>query len=539
MSDQIKIIPNTNQVVITSEETTVVRVNSPGLTGLQGIQGIQGTQGIQGIQGTQGIFGEQGIQGIQGIQGTQGIQGIQGTQGTFGEQGLQGIQGTQGTTGAGTQGTQGTDGTQGTTGAGTQGTQGIQGITGTQGIQGITGGQGIQGTQGIQGIFGIQGTAGNFGGATFDYTFSTTVPTPPVDPGTGIVQLNNVTQNAATSIYIDATDDGGNSIVSFMTTIANASSTIKGHVRISEKGNTNDFILYQITTVAGQDANAWYILTITAEASSANSPFADADDIVCSFQVTGDKGDTGAQGIQGITGAQGITGSQGITGTQGIQGVIGTQGIQGTIGTQGIQGITGTQGTDGTQGTTGAGTQGTQGITGAQGINSSVIITDDNTDLDYKLPFVLSQPGGSGTAATIGQDPTTGDLSYNPFTSTLTTTNVVADLGTFGTSTTIINDNISSSGFILANNITASGTISSSGVIIGGSITSSGILITADTQSVTQNLFLIDYDNNNGQSEKFSVSSSGVIRFGSLNSLPTPITGGLVYSASNFYMGLD
>ena len=56
-------------------------------------------------------------------------------------------------------------------------------------------------------------------------------------------------------MYIDATDDGGNSIVAFMTTISNSSSTIQGHVRISEKSNTNDFILFQITNVAGQDTN--------------------------------------------------------------------------------------------------------------------------------------------------------------------------------------------------------------------------------------------------------------------------------------------
>ena len=38
---------------------------------------------------------------------------------------------------------------------------------------------------------------------------------------------------------------------------------------------------------------------------------------------------------------------------------------------------------------------------------------------------------------------------------------------TFGTGTTVINDNISSSGFVLANNITASGNISAGGELIG------------------------------------------------------------------------
>jgi hypothetical protein len=37
----------------------------------------------------------------------------------------------------------------------------------------------------------------------------------------------------------------------------------------------------------------------------------------------------------------------------------------------------------------------------------------------------------------------------------------------------------------------------------------------------------------------FSVSSSGAVVYGNLATLPTPVTGGLVYSASNFYMGLE
>jgi hypothetical protein len=54
----------------------------------------------------------------------------------------------------------------------------------------------------------------------------------------------------------------------------------------------------------------------------------------------------------------------------------------------------------------------------------------------------------------------------------------------------------------------------------------------------SDNLFLIKFNDGNGQPEKFSVSSSGVVRFAALDILPTAITGSLVYSASNFYMGL-
>ena len=44
---------------------------------------------------------------------------------------------------------------------------------------------------------------------------------------------------------------------------------------------------------------------------------------------------------------------------------------------------------------------------------------------------------------------------------------LASTVGTFGTGTTVINDNISSSGFVLANNITASGNISAGGELIG------------------------------------------------------------------------
>ena len=95
-------------------------------------------------------------------------------------------------------------------------------------------------------------------------------------------------------------------------------------------------------------------------------------------------------------------------------------------------------------------------------------------------------------------------------------------------------------GDVLFGHVTASGNISASGIIIGGEFTSSkGILITSSLTNLgSKNAFLVRFNDSNGQPEKFSVSSSGVVRFGSLDTLPTPITGGIVYSASNFYFGI-
>lgn len=87
--------------------------------------------------------------------------------------------------------------------------------------------------------------------------------------------------------------------------------------------------------------------------------------------------------------------------------------------------------------------------------------------------------------------------------------------------------------------ILSTANISASGYIhTMGSITSSNMLITKPYDAaVIESLFLIKMDDGNGQSEKFNVQNDGVIKFAALDTLPTAITGGVVYSASNFYMG--
>ncbi len=79
--------------------------------------------------------------------------------------------------------------------------------------------------------------------------------------------------------------------------------------------------------------------------------------------------------------------------------------------------------------------------------------------------------------------------------------------------------------------------ISASKNIIGstGSFSKTVITLKSGTEDSP---FLIKIANSNGQDEKLQMTKDGVLRFGSLNTLPTAITGGLVYSSSAFYMGL-
>tara|TARA_R110001606_G_scaffold13182_6_gene57621 strand:- start:935 stop:1345 length:411 start_codon:yes stop_codon:yes gene_type:complete len=85
--------------------------------------------------------------------------------------------------------------------------------------------------------------------------------------------------------------------------------------------------------------------------------------------------------------------------------------------------------------------------------------------------------------------------------------------------------------------ITASGNIFASGQIIGSTGSFSQTVITLES-GAEDSPFLIKISNNNGQDNKLEVTKDGILKYGALDTLPTAITGGLVYSSSAFYMGL-
>ena len=289
-------------------------------------------------------------------------------------------------------GTQGIQGVQGV-----QGTQGIQGVQGTQGIQGIQGVQGVQGTQGTQGV---QGTEGNFGGAAFDYTFDSS--TVDADPGQGKLRLNQTTVTAASYLYIHHDDDNFVDVSSYLDTIDDSTSNIKGHFTIAEKGNTSYFGLFSI--VGLHTSYTDYFAVPISYTSGITTSFNNNLDTIITFARTGDKGDTGAQGIQGIQGTQG---SQGIQGAQGFNGTIGVDGAQGADGAQGIQGVQGVQGTQGIQGVQGASFNRTEyNYTATSGQTTFSATYADGTDIDVFYNGVRLTPAEytatSGTNVVLG-----------------------------------------------------------------------------------------------------------------------------------------
>ena len=85
--------------------------------------------------------------------------------------------------------------------------------------------------------------------------------------------------------------------------------------------------------------------------------------------------------------------------------------------------------------------------------------------------------------------------------------------------------------------INAAGNISASGNIIGSTGSFAQTVITLES-GAEESPFIITIANSNGQDNKLEVTKDGILKYGSLNTLPTAITGGLVYSSSAFYMGL-
>ncbi len=191
------------------------------------------------------------------------------------------------------------------------------------------------------------------GKAGIPYTFSTTITD--ADPGNGILRLSSATQNASTVIRADLLDRLGVDWSATMDTFDDSTTPVKGLIRIAHETDATKWLTFSLTatvTPAG-----YRNFTVANVASSAASPFINADQVRLQFDRTGDRGATGSPGATGATGAgtTGATGSQGIDGMDGARGATGATGA-GTTGATGTAGATGSAGTVGGTGATGAGT---------------------------------------------------------------------------------------------------------------------------------------------------------------------------------------
>ena len=124
--------------------------------------------------------------------------------------------------------------------------------------------------------------------------FSTT--TTDSDPGGGNVRLNNGTQNAATAFYIDDADSNAAAIATFVQSLSggNNPSSILGFVTLRKQYAPEVFATYKVTAVV--NATGYTKLTVANLAASTTNPFSDADGVLLSIDLAGDKGDAGDMG---------------------------------------------------------------------------------------------------------------------------------------------------------------------------------------------------------------------------------------------------
>ena len=265
---------------------------------------------------------------------------------------------------------------------GQTGTTGIGGSTGATSPTGEIGSTGPTGAIGVTGSTGQTGPEGAFGGASFLFKFNGDNGTE-VDPGNGKVKLNKLAsggaadgQHVATKVFVDDLDQGGSDIQTYLRTIDDSTSPIKGHLKLSKRYEPSVFILCTISGIL--ELVEFFRVEVSVVDYSSHNPFTGGDDLILTFARTGDKGEAGVDGVDGQDGVDGDAGQTGATGSTGLTGpsggptgMTGMTGMTGATGLTGV-GITGPTGpSGGPPGPTGedgaAGADGPQGAQGAQG----------------------------------------------------------------------------------------------------------------------------------------------------------------------------
>lgn len=336
-----------------------------GSTGATGDKGDKGDTGANGATGDKGDKGDNGATGAAGAKGDTGSTGATGDKGDKGDTGATGDTGAKGDAGAsGAKGDKGDTGATGATGAkGDTGTTGDKGDKGEVGSTGATGAKGDTGSKGDKGDTGPKGEQGSFGGATFDYYYSSN--TTLSEPGDGYLKFNNTSIGSVTSLYIDQQDASTANVYSYLQTIDDSTSAIRGHFVITNVANNDQFAMFSIT---GAHTHYTHYFDVPVSFLSGNTTWSDNTSIFITFARTGDSGDKGDKGDTGSIGASGAKGDKGDTGATGTSGAKGDKGDTGATGTTGAKGDTGTTGDKGDKGDTGAtGSTGTKGDTGSTG----------------------------------------------------------------------------------------------------------------------------------------------------------------------------
>lgn len=263
--------------------------------------------------------------------------------------------------------------------------------SGEKGVTGATGYTGYTGSQGAQ------GPAGQFGGLSVEYRFK--AGTSSGDPNTGSLSFNNVNLTTATEMYIDSKDINGVPIDNLIKTINESTSPIKGHFKISNKLNANDYAMFSVNSII--DNNGYY--TINSTWLNGANQFTNFESIIITFARTGDIGAIGATGPIGYTGSHGMFAAYGATGASGPPGPPGPPGPLGPVGLQGIPGPLGPPGATGFGSTGATGPEGPEGPPGSAANFGATGATGSEGPIGATgIPGVAAYKGATGASGIRG-----------------------------------------------------------------------------------------------------------------------------------------
>lgn len=183
-----------------------------------------------------------------------------------------------------------------------------------------TGPTGPTGPTGATGPTGPKGDTGTFGGAMFEFFYDNSTSVPTSQPS-GYVTFNAL----ATTMYISYLDYSDTNIQSFLETIDDSTSQIKGTFKLTSKDNPEVYAFFNITGTHTAHIDH-YDVPVAFISSSETGTTPPDQQVLITFQRTGDIGDTGATGPTGPTGAAGTNGIDGATGPTGPIGPTGPTG---------------------------------------------------------------------------------------------------------------------------------------------------------------------------------------------------------------------
>jgi hypothetical protein len=230
------------------------------------------------------------------------------------------------------------------------GDRGYTGSSGTNGVVGYNGSTGYTGSAStVIGYSGSKGADGNFGGAAFNYYYSKsaidTIPGP--GPGAGYIAFGNVSFSSTSIMRISYIDKSTVSVESFLQTVDDSTSAIKGHFSVTDKNNSDVYAIFAITGLHSEHTDHFDVPVahITGETS-----FDDLTEVIVTFARTGDVGDQGPPGYTGSASeVAGYTGSAsevaGYTGSASdVIGYTGSEGVGYTGSASEVIGYTGSEG---------------------------------------------------------------------------------------------------------------------------------------------------------------------------------------------------